>query len=152
MVFQGPPPGRYGKHTHACALYTSTHLSATSSIATFVFIWVCGPGFSWTSTSLFHQMCCSLWERWFAATVLTDFRAFLCVTQPSKSTRSWPSKLRHHGKPWAESKECAPVKTFLREAETKTVGRGGNPLVQQKKSAQGIHCLLLCPCACVGSH
>lgn len=47
------------------------------------------------------------------------------------------------------SEECALVKTFLREADTKTVERRE---IQQKKSAQGIHCLLLCPCACVGSH
>lgn len=60
-VLQGPPPGRYGKHTHAhthrhaCALYTSTRLSATSSIATFLFIWVCGPCHAWTSASSCHQ-------------------------------------------------------------------------------------------------
>lgn len=40
---------------------------------------------------------------------------------------------QNQDKPWAEWEECGPVKTFLREAQSKTVERWGILLVQQNK-------------------
>lgn len=51
--------------------------------------------------------------------------------RPQHQTR--PGKTEN-GKPRAQGEECAPVKTFLREAQTKTLERGGMPLFQREES------------------
>lgn len=165
-VLQGPLPGRYGKHTYAhtqtcfCTIYKHTFVCHIihSNVSVYLSLW------SWLSLDFCifipsdveqslrdreRQMSFKDGLLWPCGLISEEVFFSVWHSHPmqvlsNKTETPWKAMSWERG--------MCPVKTFLREAETKTVERGRNPLVQQKKSAQGIHCLLLCPCAYVGGH
>ncbi len=159
-VLQGPPPGRYGKHTHShtqtcmCTIYKHT-----SSIATFLFIWVCGPGRAWISASSCHQQSLREKERempfedgLLRPCGLISEEVYFSVWH-SRPTHLVPANKTET--PWkAMSREWGmwPGKNIPEGGWNQNSGKRRKSTCSAKKSAQGIHCLLLCPCAYVGGH
>lgn len=129
MVPQGPLPGRYGKCRRRTAssraqAYIRQRRRPLRRFCLFDFVvnlsLPAGPG--WRCVASFGETTGSLERR---VVVRTTFNACdIHSTRPGKT---------ENGKPRAQSEECAPVKTFLREAQTKTLERGGIPLFQPEE-------------------
>lgn len=95
-VLQGPPPGRYGKHTNArtrmcmCTIYKHTFVCHIIQSDVSVYLSLR----SWLCLHFLHLhaiRCAAIFERererWFAVTMWADFWGglFLSVTQPSNA-------------------------------------------------------------------